>query len=67
MVLHDQLLVGKLSAAERTWVEAGGAPAAVGERSDAGSMRCTEYGPTDTLDGGEGLPGFTCPVADFFA
>ena len=32
----------------------------------AGSMRGTEYGPTDALDGGEVLPGFACPVADFF-
>ena len=31
-----------------------------------GSMRGTEYDDTDTLDGGTVLPGFSCPVADFF-
>jgi Uma2 family endonuclease len=32
----------------------------------AGSMRGTEYDESDTLDGGDVLPGFTCKVADFF-
>ena len=31
-----------------------------------GSQRGVEYIETDTLDGGDVLPGFTCPVADFF-
>ncbi len=33
----------------------------------AGTTRGVEYGDTDTLDGGDVLPGFACPVADFFA
>jgi len=31
-----------------------------------GGQRGVEYIETDTLDGGDVLPGFTCPVADFF-
>ncbi len=33
----------------------------------AGSMRGLEYGASDTLDGGAVLPGFSCPVAEFFS
>ncbi|HEY1189570.1 MAG TPA: Uma2 family endonuclease [Gemmata sp.] len=33
----------------------------------AGSMRGTELDETDTLDGGDVLPGFSCKVSDFFA
>ncbi len=33
----------------------------------AGSMRGLEYGASDTLDGGVVLPGFSCPVAEFFS
>ncbi len=33
----------------------------------AGSIRGTELDSTDTLDGGDVLPGFACQVADLFA
>ena len=32
-----------------------------------GSLRGMEYDESDTLDGGDVLPGFTCPIADLFA
>ena len=32
-----------------------------------GSLRGTEYDETDTLDGGDVLPEFTCQVADLFS
>ena len=32
----------------------------------SGNTRGVEYVETDTLDGGDVLPGFTCPVADLF-
>ena len=33
----------------------------------SGTMRGTEFGMADTLDGGDILPGFTCPVAYYFS
>jgi Uma2 family endonuclease len=32
----------------------------------AGSLRGTELDPSDTIDGGTVLPGFSCQVAKFF-
>lgn len=32
-----------------------------------GSLRGVEHDETDTIDGADGLPGFTCTVADFFS
>jgi len=32
----------------------------------SGSMQGVEHDETDTLDGGDVLPGFTCKVADLF-
>ena len=31
-----------------------------------GNMRGVEYGPTDTIDGGDVIPGFSARVAEFF-
>lgn len=33
----------------------------------SGTMRGVEYGPTDTIDAGEIIPGFSSKVADFFS